>query len=188
MRNLLNCIGMASRKSALAQTAIVRVPAKWQACQFPGAQKALVVGQELLEEVCLRLVPPLRRTARNPELMHSQLEGGPLYSEPCRCPVGTGHNPIALFKSFENLLTFRFLQNVVKGPICRFRRSGLFHRGAGVGKFKIANIDAKGRTRRDDYGALNHILKFSYVPRPMISAEGVHVRRRNRIHGLFHTS
>ena len=83
----------------------------------------------------------LRSTARDSELMHSQLEGGPLHSEMCRCPVGTCHNPIALFKSSNNLLTFRFLQNAVKRAICRFRGSGSFSRRIGLGKFKIANID-----------------------------------------------
>ena len=79
--------------------------------------------------------------ASNSELMHSQLERGPLHSKMCRRPVGTCHNPIALFESLKNLLTFRFLQNVVKCAIRRRRRGGLFCRRAALGEFKIANID-----------------------------------------------
>src|SRR6267378_4310863 len=57
---------------------------------------------------------------------------------------------------------------------------------AGLGKFEIADIDAKDWTRGDDYGALDHILKFSYVPRPMVSAQGIHCRRRNRLNHPVH--
>ena len=118
----------------------------------------------------------LRRAARNSELMHSQLEGGPLHSKMCRCPIRARHNPIALLESFKNLLTFRFLQNVVKCAICRFQRSGFFYRGAGLGKFQISHIDAQRRTRRDYVGTLDHVLEFSYVPRPMVPAQCIHRR------------
>ena len=64
----------------------------------------------------------LRGIANNSEFANSLLERGTLHSKVCCSPVGTCHNPIALFKSYKNLLTFRFLQNVVKVTICRFRR------------------------------------------------------------------
>src|SRR5260370_9423415 len=57
-----------------------------------------------------------------------------------------------------------------------------------LGKFQITHVDTQGRTRRDNYGTLDYILEFSYVPRPMISAQGIHRRRWNRFHDLFHTS
>jgi hypothetical protein len=91
------------------------------------------------------MVSRLCSPACDSELMHSQLEGGPLHSKMCRCSVGTCHNPIAVLKSSKNLLTFRFLQNVVKCAICRFRRRGFFCRRAGFGNFKVANIDTQGR-------------------------------------------
>src|ERR1700757_2438777 len=94
--------------------------------------KALVVGEGTLQELCLGLVLPLCRIARNPEFMHSQLKGGPLHAKMCRCAVGAGYNPIALFQSLKNLLTFLFLQNLAKSAICRFRRCGFFHRKAGL--------------------------------------------------------
>src|SRR6266403_3003532 len=102
--------------------------------------KAVVVGEGTLDELCLGLVLPLCRIACNPEFMHSQLKGGPLHSKMCRRPAGTGYNPIALFQSFKNLLTFHLFQHVAKSAICRFRRSEFFHRKAGLGRFKIANI------------------------------------------------
>src|SRR5712664_1911539 len=128
----------------------------------------------------------LCRTARDSELLHSQLEGGAFHCKMCRRAIRAGHNPIALLESFKNLLTFRFPQNVVKCAIGRFRSRGFFLRRASLGKFKIGNIDAQDRTRRDNHGALDHILKFSYVPRPMIAAQGIHCRRWNRFHDLFH--
>src|SRR6266436_3441369 len=76
----------------------------------------------------------------------------------------------------------------MKCAVCRRFRRSFFYRMAGLGKFKIAHIDAKGRARRDDYGALNHILKFSYVSRPLVSAQGIHCHRRNRFDNFFHTS
>src|SRR6266436_622988 len=57
-----------------------------------------------------------------------------------------------------------------------------------LGKFQITHVDTQGRTHRDNYGTLDHILEFSYVPRPVISAQGIHRRRWNRFHDLFHTS
>src|SRR6267143_6759519 len=77
----------------------------------------------------------------------------------------------------------------MKSAVCRrFQKSRFFYRMAGLGKFKIAHIDAKGGARRDDYSALDHILEFSYVPRPVVSAQGIHCRRRNRFDDPFHTS
>src|SRR6266436_6911980 len=96
-----------------------RLPVSWHS-------KELCLGREHFRRGVTKIGARLRRTARDSKLMHSQLEGGPLHSEMCRCPVGTCHNPIALFKSSNNLLTFRFLQSVVKCTICRFRRSGSF--------------------------------------------------------------
>src|SRR5260370_24889357 len=40
--------------------------------------------------------------------------------------------------------------------------------------------------RRDDYGALDQVLEFSYVPRPMISGQRIHCRRWNRINRPVH--
>lgn len=108
--------------------------------------------------------------------MHSLLERGSLHSKTYRCAIGTGYNPIAPLKGLENVTAFGFLQNVVKRAICRFRRGGLFYGAAVLGKSKITHIDTQHRTGRDDYGALDHILKFSYVPRPLISAQGIHRR------------
>jgi len=68
----------------------------------------------------------------------------------------------------------------------RFRRGRFFYHMAGLGKFKIANIDAKDGTRGDDYGALDHILEFSHVPRPVISAQGIHCCRWNRLNHSVH--
>src|SRR6267378_5801923 len=70
----------------------------------------------------------------------------------------------------------------------RFRRGRFFYHMAGLGKFKIANIDAKDGARGDNYGALDYILEFSYVPRPMISVQGIHSRGWNRFDDLSHTS
>jgi hypothetical protein len=139
-------------------------------CQFSGAQKELCYGLEHFRWGLTKMVSRLRSTASDSELVHSQLEGRPFHSKMCRCSVGTCHNPIGLLKSSKNLLTFRFLQNVVKCAICRFRRSGFFCRGAGFGNFKVANIDTQGRPPRDNNGTLDHILELSYIPRPMVSA------------------
>ena len=130
----------------------------------------------------------LCRTARDSELLHSQLESGSFHCKMCRCPVWAGHNPIAFLESFKNLLTFRFLQNPVKCTICRFRRTGSSLRRASPGRFKIGDIHAQDRTRRYDYGALDHILKFSYVSRPMIPAQGIHCRRGNRFDYPVHAA
>src|SRR5258708_6295513 len=106
--------------------------------------------------------------------MHSQPEGGSLHSKTLRGAIGTGHNPIALFKSLKNLLALRFLQDVAKCAVCfGLQSSDSFFRMAGLGKFQISHVDAEGGTRRYDYGALDHILKFSYVSRPMIPAQGI---------------
>ena len=72
---------------------------------------------------------------------------------------------------------FRLFQYVMKRPVCRgFRRFGRFQWMADPGKFQISHIDAQRRTRRDNYGALDHVLEFSYVPRPMVSAQCIHRR------------
>src|SRR5258708_20151194 len=65
---------------------------------------------------------------------------------------------------------------------------GLFFQCMGLGNFKTANVNIKERARRDNYGALDYILKFSYVPRPMISAQGIHCCGWNRLHDPFHAS
>src|SRR5258708_28254711 len=55
-------------------------------------------------------------------------------------------------------------------------------------RFTIAIVNTWDGSRRDNYGALDYILKFSYVPRPMISAQGIHCCGWNRLHDLFHAS
>src|SRR5882724_1319245 len=131
-------------------------------------------------------MPRLCRTAHDSEFLHSQLEGGSFHCKMCSCAIRVGHNPIALLESFKNLFTFRSLQNVVKCTICRFRRNRFFRRRAGLGNLEIANINSQDRTRRDNYRALDHILKFSYVPRPMIPGQGIHCRRWNRLNHSVH--
>ena len=85
------------------------------------------------------------------------------------------HNPIALVKSFENLLTLRFLQNVMKCSACSgFRSRGSFFRASGLGKLQIGNIEVQNRPCRKYYGAFDYVLEFSYVSRPMIPAQGIH--------------
>jgi hypothetical protein len=91
------------------QAASVPVSAIWQGASFLAHKKNYACCGNISEEVRLKWAPRLGRTARNSEPMHSQLERGSLHSKMCCRPVGTCHNPIALFKSFENLLTFRFL-------------------------------------------------------------------------------
>src|ERR1700722_6628773 len=59
---------------------------------------------------------------------------------------------------------------------------------AGLGKYQISHIEDQRGPRRDNDGALDHILEFSYVSRPMISAQGIHCCRGNRFDGLFHAS
>src|SRR5467141_4191415 len=71
---------------------------------------------------------------------------------------------------------------------CGILSSGSFLRMTDLGRFQISHIDTQGRTRRDNYGALDYILKFSYVPWPMISAQGIHCRGWNCFHDLFHAS
>ena len=66
----------------------------------------------------------------------------------------TCHNPIALLESFENLLTLRFLQNVVKCPVRRgFRSRGSLFRTSGLGKLQIGNIQVQKGPGRNNYGA-----------------------------------
>src|SRR5580698_5215566 len=60
----------------------------------------------------------LRRAARNSELMHSLLKRGALHSKTCRCAMRTCHNPVALSESIQDLLTLRFLQNVMERAVC----------------------------------------------------------------------
>ena len=52
----------------------------------------------------------LRRTARDSELIHSQLEGGSFHSKMLCCAIRTSHNPIAFLESLKNLLAFGFFQ------------------------------------------------------------------------------
>src|SRR3984885_4320987 len=44
---------------------------------------------------------------------------------------------------------------------------------AALGEFQVSHIDAHRRAGRDNDGALDHILQFSYVSRPVISAQGI---------------
>src|SRR5580704_536468 len=119
--------------------------------------------------------------------MDSLLEGGSLHPKTCRCAMSTGHNPIALLQSFENLLTLRFLQNLMKCPVCRgFRSGGSFFRTSGLGKLHIRKIQVECGTRRNNHSALDYILQFSDVPGPTISAERVHRRGWNRVNFSVH--
>src|SRR6267143_188367 len=188
LRNLLICIGMANRKTVLQ----IKLPAC--RCQQDGRLPVSWHAENgdrdgnISEEASTKWLPRLCRTTRDSKLLHSQLERGSFHCKMFCRAIRTGHNPIAFLESFQNLLTLRFLQNAVKCAICRFRRSGFFCRRASLGKFKIGNIDAQDRTRRYDYGTLDHILKFSYVPWPMISAQGIHCRRRNRFNHPVHAA
>ena len=50
--------------------------------------------------------------------------------------MGTGNNPITLLERLEDLLTFGFLQNIVKCAVCfGFRSNDSFFRMTGLGKF-----------------------------------------------------
>src|SRR6266478_843396 len=121
--------------------------------------------------------------------MHSLLERRSLHSKTCRCAMRTCHNPIALLQGVEDVLAFHSLQNVMKCPVCfGLQSSDSFFWMAGLGKFQISHVDAEGGTRRDNYRALDHILKFSYVPRPMISAQGIHCRRGNSFNHSVHAA
>ncbi len=117
------------------------------------------------------------------------MEGRSIYSKKCRRTMGTCNNPIALLEGLEDLLPLGFLQEMVQCAVCcGIRSSGSFLRMTDLGRFQISHIDTQGRTRRDNYGALDYILKFSYVPWPMISAQGIHCRGWNCFHDLFHAS
>src|SRR5580700_9890429 len=107
--------------------------------------------------------------------MHSLLVPGSLHSKTCRCAMRTGHNPIALLESFENLLTLRFLQNVMKCPVCGgFRSRRSLFRMSSLGKLQIGNIEVQDGPGRNNYGAFDYVLEFSHISRPMISAQGIH--------------
>src|SRR5260221_8661236 len=56
----------------------------------------------------------------------------------------------------------------------------------GGGNLKLPKLNLWRGPRRDNYGALDHILQFSYVSRPMVAAQGIHCRRWNGLYGLFH--
>src|SRR5258707_13831457 len=104
-------------------------------------------------------MPRLRRTSRDSELTHSQLQGGSFHCKMCRRAVWAGHNPIAFPESFKNLLTLCFLQDVAKCAVYRqFWRDVFFYLVAGLGKFQISHVDAEGRTRRVNYRPLDPIL------------------------------
>ena len=90
--------------------------------------------------------------------------------------MGACNNPITLLEGSENLLTFGFLQDMLQCAVCGIRSRGFFFRMTALGKFQIGHVDAQGRTRRDNYGALDHILEFPYVSRPMIAAQRIHRR------------
>jgi len=91
--------------------------------------------------------------------------------------MGACNNPFALPEGLEDLLTFGFLQEIVQCAVCcGIRSSDPFSCMTDFGKFQITHVDTQGRTLRDDYGALDYILEFSDVPRPMIPAQGIHRR------------
>ena len=174
--NLLICSGMASRERTLQFTCHRGTATGVAGCPFRSTEKESPGGNHFGQILKERPARRLRGAARNSELMHSLLERGSLHSKTCRCAIGTGHNPIAVLKGFEDVPAFGFLQNVMKRAICRFRRGGLFYGTAVFGKSKITHIDTQHGRRRDDYGTFDHILKFSYVPRPVISAQGIYRR------------
>src|ERR1700727_249186 len=105
--------------------------------------------------------------------MYSLLECGALHSKTCCCAMRACHNPIALLESFENLLTLRFLQNVMKCA-AGFRSRRPFFRMSGFGKLQIGNIEVQNGPCRNNHRAFDYVLKFSYISRPMLSAEGIH--------------
>ncbi len=105
------------------------------------------------------------------------MEGRSIHSKSCRRTMGTCNNPVTVLERLENLLTFGFRQEIVQCAVCcGIRSSGSFFRMTDLGKFQISHIDGQGRASRDNYGALDHILEFSNVSRPMISAQGIHRR------------
>jgi hypothetical protein len=57
----------------------------------------------------------LGRTACDSEFANSLLEGGSLHSKLCCRSVEARHNPVALLQGLADLLTFRLLQDIVKG-------------------------------------------------------------------------
>src|SRR5580704_14169276 len=121
--------------------------------------------------------------------MDPLLERRSLHSKTCRCAVRTCNNPIALRERLKDLLTLRFLQNVMKCPVYGGFRSGAsFFRVSGFGKLQIGKIEVQQGPCRNNYGAFDYVLEFSYVSRPMISAQGIHRWRRNRFYELVHTS
>src|SRR3984893_16647666 len=103
--------------------------------------------------------------------------------------MGTRNNPITLLEGLKDLLTLGFFQNVVECAVCfGFRRNGSSFRMTGLGQLQIRDIDAKRRTCRNNYGAFDYILQLSYIPGPVISAQGIHRGRRNGFYRLVHTS
>jgi hypothetical protein len=145
------------------------------ACPFYGTRETCRKRENVLElrESTTRLDGP----PCDSEFANSLLESGSLHPKICCGPFRARHNPVALLQGFNDLLTFRLLQNVVECTILRrARRIGLFDWMADLGKFQISHIDVERRTRRDNDRALDHILEFSYVPRPMVPAQSIHRR------------
>src|SRR5712664_2009533 len=108
------------------------------------------------------------------QLLHPEVKGGPLDSQACGCPVGTGDNPPGLIESLANVVSLRVLQgNCPKG----FRFGGTLQaRERGV----------QDAARSKDYTPLDEILELANVPRPLIGSERRHRFRRNVFDLLTH--
>jgi hypothetical protein len=156
----------------------VLLPIIWQIANFFARQKRDVRKRELFGEDAEVRDETVRLcgTVRDSEFAYPYLEGRSVHSKKCRGTMGAGDNPITLLEGLEDLLTFGFLQDMLQCAVCGIRSSGFFFRMTALGKFQISHLDAQGRTRRDNDGALDHILKFPYVSRPMIAAQGIHRR------------
>src|ERR1700681_1390855 len=88
---------------------------------------------------------------RDAKLLHPEVKGGPLDSQTCGGPVGTGDNPLIVLESLSNVVSLRILyRNWSKG----LRFGGI--------------PDARERgvqdvARRSDHAPLYRNLKFANV-------------------------
>ena len=89
---------------SLNHAASMALPASWYRWQFSGTQKDLYSARKIriafAREFRGNALVRLRRTARDSELVHSQLQGRSFHCEKCCRAVGASHHPIALPESF----------------------------------------------------------------------------------------
>ena len=99
---------------------------------------------------------------RDAKLLHPEVKGGPLDSQTCGGPVGTGDNPPSLLESLANVVSLRILHgNWSKG--LRF---------GGIPQARERGLQDVARSK--DHAPLNEILKFANVARPRVRRQFRH--------------